>query len=111
MKKSVKNILLALGLIILLILIYCATMIIKARIDTPRIIQKALHAGNIALKVSDLSPWQVHALLAVEDPSFYYHHGVDLKTPGQGITTITQGLVKIYYFDHFKPGLAKLKQT
>lgn len=26
-----------------------------------------------------------------------------------GITTITQGLAKIFYFDHFKPGIAKLK--
>jgi membrane peptidoglycan carboxypeptidase len=34
-----------------------------------------------------------------------------LKTPGAGLTTITQSLVKIFYFDQFKPGLAKFKQT
>ncbi len=50
-------------------------------------------------------------LLAVEDPGFYGHNGVDLSTPGAGFTTITQGLVKIYHFDDFKPGIAKLKQT
>ncbi len=27
------------------------------------------------------------------------------------MTTITQSLVKIYYFKHFKPGLAKIQQT
>ena len=33
------------------------------------------------------------------------------STPGTGITTISQGLVKIYYFDDFKPGIQKIKQT
>ena len=54
--------------------------------------------------------WISH-LLAVEDPGFYEHHGVDLTTPGAGLTTISQGLVKIHYFDDFEPGFAKLKQT
>lgn len=111
MKKHLKIILLAFAFIILITFFYFTTMIIKARMDTPGIIRQALHANNITLKVNDLSQWQLHALLAVEDPNFYHHNGVDLKTPGAGITTITQGLVKMYYFDHFKPGLAKVKQT
>lgn len=111
MKKYVNNTLFALGLVILLIFIYFVTMIIKARVDTPEMKKKALNANNIILKVVDLSQWQIHALLAVEDPNFYHHKGVDLKTPGAGLTTITQALVKIYYFDNFKPGLAKIKQT
>jgi membrane peptidoglycan carboxypeptidase len=36
---------------------------------------------------------------------------VDFSTPGAGITTITQGLVKHLYFDQFRPGIAKIKQT
>jgi membrane peptidoglycan carboxypeptidase len=111
MKKYVKNTLFAFGFIILLILIYFVTVTIKARVDTQEIMKKALNANNIMLKVEDLTQWQIHALLAVEDPNFYHHNGVDLKTPGAGLTTITQALVKIYYFDHFKPGLAKIKQT
>ena len=39
----------------------------------------------------------IDQLLAVEDPAFYTHHGVDLRTPGAGWTTLTQGLVKIHF--------------
>lgn len=51
-------------------------------------------------------------LIAVEDPTFFRHHGVDLETPGAGMTTMTQGLVKLLYFpDGFHPGIAKIRQT
>jgi membrane carboxypeptidase/penicillin-binding protein len=53
----------------------------------------------------------LQALLTVEDPHFYTHDGIDASTPGAGITTITQGLVKLYYFHPFKPGIAKLRQS
>ena len=39
----------------------------------------------------------IDVLIQVEDPSFYDHPGVDLRTPGQGWTTITQGIVKRYF--------------
>lgn len=96
---------------IIIITIYFTSVVIKARSETPRIIRTALQAPNMTLEVDDLSRWQLRALLAIEDPNFYHHKGIDLKTPGAGITTITQGLVKMYYFKHFKPGIAKLKQT
>jgi membrane carboxypeptidase/penicillin-binding protein len=50
-------------------------------------------------------------LLAVEDPNFFSHHGVDLSAPGAGLTTITQALAKRLYFESFQPGLAKIKQS
>lgn len=59
----------------------------------------------------ELSTEQLRVLLRVEDPAFLEHHGVDLRTPGAGLTTITQGLVKILYFERFKPGFAKMPQT
>ena len=70
-----------------------------------------MDSGGIKIDAAGLTSWQLKALLAVEDPSFFTHKGVDLKTPGAGITTITQGLVKILYFKKFKPGIAKFKQT
>jgi hypothetical protein len=91
--------------------IYCVVIVTKARLDTPGIITRVKAGENIKLKLSDFSQWQIDALLKVEDPAFYSHKGVDLKTPGAGITTITQGLVKKLYFKDFKPGFAKLKQT
>lgn len=53
----------------------------------------------------------LHILLAVEDTHFYTHNGVDLSTPGAGIMTITQSIVKYQYFERFKPGIAKFKQS
>ncbi|MHA1549133.1 MAG: hypothetical protein ACTSYE_09385 [Alphaproteobacteria bacterium] len=46
-------------------------------------------------------------LLAVEDPAFDHHNGLDFSQPGQGMTTITQAITKFLYFDPFKPGLAR----
>lgn len=39
----------------------------------------------------------IDALLAVEDPAFYTHPGIDLETPGAGWTTLTQALVKLHF--------------
>lgn len=111
MKKAIKITSLTLTTVFLLITLYFTSVVIKARIDTPKLIKSALHSENITLKVSDLSQWQVNALLKIEDPAFYQHKGVDFKTSGAGLTTITQSLVKIYYFKHFRLGIAKIKQT
>lgn len=50
-------------------------------------------------------------LIAVQDPGFFSHRGVDLRSPGAGITTITQSLAKRVAFEEFQPGLPKLRQT
>ncbi|MCG8487828.1 MAG: transglycosylase domain-containing protein [Chromatiales bacterium] len=63
------------------------------------------------LATSSLTATQQSALLKIEDPNFYHHAGIDLTTPGAGITTITQALVKKLYFERFTPGIAKIKQT
>lgn len=47
----------------------------------------------------------------VEDPRFELHSGVDMSTPGAGLTTITQSLVKWHYFDVFVSGWRKVDQT
>lgn len=63
------------------------------------------------VRPSNLPPRWIDTLLAVEDPAFREHSGVDLSTPGAGWTTITQGLAKHYCFDDFRPGgRAKLDQ-
>ncbi|HKY31360.1 MAG TPA: biosynthetic peptidoglycan transglycosylase [Candidatus Polarisedimenticolia bacterium] len=63
------------------------------------------------LEAGDLPPDWIDALLQVEDPTFLDHHGIDLTTPGAGMTTLTQGLAKFLYFDSFRPGLAKIPQS
>jgi membrane carboxypeptidase/penicillin-binding protein len=102
-------------LIFLILSIYLISDILNAKSKTTKIINEELNKDSIILNLNDFSEHQLQILLKVEDPNFYQHKGVDIKTPGAGWTTITQGLVKIYYFNrNFKPGFLrfnKIRQT
>ncbi|MCW5679556.1 MAG: transglycosylase domain-containing protein [Anaerolineales bacterium] len=50
-------------------------------------------------------------LLRIQDPNFSEHSGVDFSTPGAGMTTVTQSVSKRLAFDHFQPGIGKIRQT
>jgi membrane carboxypeptidase/penicillin-binding protein len=65
----------------------------------------------ITLSVEDLNQKQIDWLLKIQDPGFYGHKGIDLLTPGAGLTTVTQSIVKKLYFKEFKPGYRKYKQS
>jgi membrane carboxypeptidase/penicillin-binding protein len=101
--------------ILLSLSIYLISDIFIARKNTPILIKQVSEQDSMNLKLSDFSEHQLQVLLNVEDPNFYQHKGVDIKTPGAGWTTITQALVKIYYFNrNFKPGFLrfnKIRQT
>jgi hypothetical protein len=99
------------ALLVLTLAAYCFGVVHLARRYTVGTVLPNIRAARYPLALSDLTPRQLEILLKVEDPRFFQHHGVDLSTPGAGITTITQGLVKHLYFRKFKPGAAKLKQT
>jgi len=92
-------------------MLYYGIEVVAARIKTPQIVQGILQSDVVVLRLNELSPRQIEILLTVEDPQFYHHKGVDLRTPGAGLTTITQSLVKKLYFREFKPGIRKIKQT
>jgi membrane carboxypeptidase/penicillin-binding protein len=109
MKKSYVYVLF--GVLLGFIIVYYSTVVLRARHNTPQIVEDILNSESIKLQLSDLSQRQLDILLRVEDPNFFNHRGVDLKTPGAGLTTITQGLVKKLYFKEYKPGIRKLKQT
>jgi membrane carboxypeptidase/penicillin-binding protein len=91
--------------------IYYPATVISARWQTPQIINAALQSDAIQLRLDEFGERRLDILLQVEDPAFCRHKGIDLKSPGAGMTTITQGLVKIHYFDRFQQGIAKIKQT
>lgn len=110
MRKPLSRILL-LFILMLAILGYYIVAVLNARADTPTIVESYYQSGRIKITVNELSKRQVDILLKVEDPAFFQHHGVDLKTPGAGWTTITQGLAKQFYFANFQPGIMKIKQT
>ena len=83
-----------------------------ARVQTPTIVRAALESGRIELRASDLSAWQKCALLTIQDADFYEHRGV--KRPFWKAftdTSVTQAVVKQLYFEHFKPGIRKIRQT
>jgi hypothetical protein len=56
-----------------------------------------------------LGPGRIEQLLAVEDPGFSRHGGVDFASSGAGMTTLTQSLGKRLGFDRFRPGIRKIR--
>jgi monofunctional glycosyltransferase len=84
----------------------------KARADTIVSVQQALQKYGRRVTIKDLPSQRIDMLLKIEDPAFRRHRGVDLTTPGAGMTTITQGLAKLLYFpEGFEQGIAKIRQT
>lgn len=93
-------------------ILYYLWAIHDARSHTRVYVTEAYTKWGSGVAASALGQERIGLLLAVEDPTFYRHRGVDLDTPGAGMTTLTQGLVKLLYFpDGFKPGIAKIRQT
>lgn len=82
----------------------------RAEAATPAILARARAEAGPPL-LGQLPPDWIASLIAVEDPNFYHHDGVDDGTPGARQTTITQGLVKRLYFRHFRAGFAKIEQS
>jgi membrane peptidoglycan carboxypeptidase len=90
----------------LLLATYEVAAVLRARSATPEILSK-VRSGEI--EFGSVPAARIDMLLAVEDPGFYGHRGIDFSTPGQGMTTLTQSLAKFLYFDRFSPGFAKLE--
>ena len=109
--KTFKIALLSLGLFLTVVSVYYFVMVLNARAETPTIVADALRSANVQLELDDLTKQQRDALIKIQDPNFYGHRGFDFTTPGAGVTSLSQGLVKIFYFEKFKPGLPKIKQT
>ena len=80
----------------------------RASERTPDVLAKAAQGE---LDLTDIPERRLAMLVRIEDPGFYHHRGIDFSTPGAGMTSITQSLVKRFYFDDFQPGFAKLEQS
>ena len=109
--KRIRPVLAICVLLVAAVAAYYGREIFTARQYTLDTVLPQEKAARYPLQLSSLSQRQLEILLKVEDPHFFEHRGIDFSTPGAGITTITQGLVKHLYFDRFKPGIAKLRQT
>ena len=87
---------------------YEAAAVVSASQRTPDILRQV---ASRPVSLGSVPKRRLDMLLAVEDPGFYRHSGVDFSTPGQGMTNLTQSLVKRLYFDRFEPGFAKIEQS
>lgn len=114
---------LAIGLSLLLtgVCIYSLIIVYQAASYTERAVLTDYKSGvwriynekkyPLTIKTEDISQDRLDWLLKIQDPGFYEHNGIDLFTPGAGLTTISQSIVKKLYFKEFKPGFRKLKQS
>ena len=109
--KYVKYSLTCLALMVLIVSIYEVVKVKDAKSLTPEIRIKYLSDNLIKIKLENIPHKWIDMLIKIEDPAFYEHKGIDISSPGAGITTITQAMTKYMYFDNFKPGFAKLEQS
>jgi membrane peptidoglycan carboxypeptidase len=109
MRKAMLAAMGILGAAIVLFAAFESYAVIRAKAHTPAVIAETARRD---VTLSQIGKRRLAMLLRVEDPGFFRHRGVDFTTPGQGMTTLTQGLVKRLYFDGgFKPGFAKIEQS
>lgn len=108
MKKIVGFVLAA---IIVAVLSYAASGYVSAYSHAEQLKQRAKILIDGQKGAGTLGEERLQLLLLVQDPAFYSHNGVDIKTAGAGLTTVTQSLSKRLAFNEFKPGIGKIRQT
>jgi membrane carboxypeptidase/penicillin-binding protein len=108
-------------LLVFCVFIYSFLVIHQAKLYTEKVILNDYKSGKwriyegearpLQAKIEDLNHNKMSWLLNIQDPGFYQHKGIDLSTPGAGLTTITQAIVKKLYFKEFNSGFNKVKQS
>ncbi|WP_299481317.1 transglycosylase domain-containing protein [uncultured Roseibium sp.] len=111
MKKFLKIVISAFALLIVGLLGFGAKGYYDATTDADDLSARANILLASQLGGASLGPERLRQLLAVQDPQFEQHGGVDLTTPGAGLTTISQSLAKRVGFENFTPGIGKVRQT
>ena len=109
MKKALRWSAIGIGLLITGLAAYAASGFFDARADAHRLAARADWLIQNHRGAADLGPGRVDQVLLVEDPGYWNHGGVDLTSPGAGLTTLTQSLSKRVGFSEFKPGIRKLR--
>lgn len=112
--KTLRTILKIAALSALAVLVASTIQFMWAYLAAPKLVAQFERSTPMPLDPERFTETRRDWLLRVDDPAFHRHHGMDGRTRGAGYTTITQGLVKILFFDDFRPGLfrwRKVKQT
>ena len=108
MPRAARLAAIAAAAVLVALILFEAFALWRADRRTPEVLRRAAQGE---LEPKELGKRRLDMLLKVEDPGFYRHRGIDFSTPGAGMTSITQSLVKRFYFDDFQPGFAKLEQS
>ena len=113
-RKTLRGILKIAVLSAFAILVASAIQFVWAYLTAPKLVAQFERSTPLPLDLARFTETRRDWLLRIDDPAFRRHHGMDGRTRGAGYTTITQGLVKILFFDDFRPGLfrwRKVEQT
>ncbi len=100
-----------LGFVLLAASLYAGAVYLHAREEADNLSLRADALARQGQGADALTDERRAILLMVQDPGFASHAGVDFRTPGAGLTTISQSLAKIYHFQRFNPGPEKIPQT
>lgn len=99
------------GLAVLLLIVAIGGRLVwrvmEEREHAPIAVREIIASADPA--IARISKERIDELLRVEDPTFWTNDGIDLTTTGAGLTTLSQGLGKLIFFDRFTPGLAKIE--
>ncbi|BBU61225.1 hypothetical protein MSC49_11600 [Methylosinus sp. C49] len=89
---------------------YEAVSVALARMATPTLFARYEAETDHGAKLPPgFSRERIETLLAVQDPGFWTHGGVDWSAPLAD--TLAQSVTKKLYFADFKPGFGKIRQT
>lgn len=102
---------LILAFVLLAASLYAGAVYLHARDEADNLSLRADALSRQGRGVNVLTDERRTILLMVQDPGFVRHKGLDLRSPGAGLTTISQSLAKIYHFQRFNPGPEKIPQT
>ncbi|MES4992587.1 transglycosylase domain-containing protein [Phyllobacterium sp. 22229] len=111
MRRIFKFAGLLLGLLIIATVAYGGKGYWDALSDAPQLAQRADDLIAQGRGGASLGAGHLAILMAVEDPNFANHTGVDFSSAGAGATTITQSVSKRLAFEEFHPGVGKVRQT
>jgi len=99
-----RRLLLALLIGSALLLTWSVWIVTTSFARAPKLVAELDAGGALAFSPLELPRQRLCALLAVQDPTFFRHHGIGLADGPLGHTTLTQAVVKRLFFNDFDPG-------
>ena len=87
-----------------------AALALVGYVRAPGLLAALEQTGGSEVDPSTLPPTWICALLAVQDRTFFRHHGLGLFDGPPLHTTLTQSLCKGLYFERFSPGTLRYRK-